>query len=137
MDDGEVYFDDDDEPDPDLNRITNAVIGAAVEVHKRLGAGLHESLYQRAMEVELGLRHIPFRSQVECNVVFKGVVIGKGIMDLLVDEKVIVELKTVDEIGKAHVAQVMNYMKVTRHRLSLILNFHAKRLIDGVRRVAL
>jgi GxxExxY protein len=80
------------EPDPELDALAHAVIGAALEVHRRYGPGLDEALYEAAVEVELRLRGIPFESQVWIDVMYKGQIIGKRRMDLIVGERLVVEL---------------------------------------------
>ncbi|MGH7178508.1 MAG: GxxExxY protein, partial [Tepidisphaeraceae bacterium] len=111
------------EPDPELNRWTNLVIGAAIEVHREVGAGFPESTYQRALEHELSLRGVPFTRQVPFAVKFKGVVVGEGRMDFLIADRVIVEIKSVEAISPVHVAQAIAYLRATKHRLCLLINF--------------
>ena len=125
------------EPDPDLNRITNLVIGAAIEVHRILGPGYLESVYQKAMEIELRRRGIPFVAQQSVNLQYKGEPVGEGWMDLVIEGKVIVELKAVECLGAIHTAQVISYLKATRHKLALLINFNVRTLKDGIKRIAL
>jgi GxxExxY protein len=129
--------DDDMEPDPRLNEISNKVIGAAIAVHKVLLAGYTEPYYQRAMEVEMNQRGIRYERQKPFQVFYKGTLIGEGRLDFLVDDEVIVELKAVESITGIHIAQVMSYMKATGKKLTIIINFNVKRLVDGIRRIAL
>src|SRR5437660_1561465 len=100
----ELLVDEEDEPDPELNRITNAIIGAAIEVHRLLGPGFPESVYDKAMRLELTRQNIRFVSQAPVQVLYKGEVVGEGKVDLLVEGKVIVELKTVEMLGLIHTA---------------------------------
>jgi GxxExxY protein len=132
------YVDDDESGvDPRLNEITNRVIGAAIAVHKVLLAGYTEGFYERAMEAEMKSRGIRYERQKPFEVFYKGHCIGEGRIDFLVEDEVVVELKAVDSINPVHIAQVMSYMKATGKRLALIINFNVKRLVDGIRRVAL
>ena len=132
----EPFVDEDDEPDPDLNRITNAIIGAAIEVHKQLGPGLPESHYEEALAYEFGLRQIPFRRQVLIDVLYKGRKIGKFRADFIVEERVLVETKAVELLAKLHSSQVVTYLKVTHFRLGLLLNFNVSTMKEGIRRIA-
>jgi GxxExxY protein len=125
------------EPDADTDRVAQAVIGAATEVHRALGPGFLESVYEQAMSIELGLLGISFERQVPVAVSYKGHSIGESRLDLLVEAMLIVELKAVDQLAAIHTAQVMSYLKATGHRLGLLINFNVVRLKDGVRRVVL
>ena len=120
-----------EEQDP----LTFAVIGAAMEVHRHLGPGLLESLYHRAMLVELALRGIPFRSQEPVEVYYKEQSLGNDLrIDLLVQGELIVEMKSVDELHPVHEAQLMTYMKLTSLKKGLLLNFNSTLLKNGIRR---
>ena len=118
-----------------LNRLTEQVIGAAIEVHRELGAGFLESTYERALSIELNLRGIKHRVQVPCSLKYKGQDIGEGKLDLLIEGVLIVELKSVKELVDAHTTQALAYLKATGLSLALIINFHSPLLKDGVRRV--
>jgi GxxExxY protein len=122
------------EPDAELDELARAVIGAAIEVHRQLGPGLEESLYQGGLCVEFGLRQIPFERQVEVPVYYKAQVIGKRKLDLLVGGRLIVELKAV-EVSPLHIAQLRTYLKITNLRLGLLINFNTIILKDGIKRV--
>ena len=118
-----------------VNEITEAVIGAAIEVHCALGPGLLESAYQLSMCRELTLRGIPFQSQVEIPIEYKGVRLDCGYrIDLIVSDKVVVELKSVQEILPAHEAQLLTYLRVSGMRVGLLLNFNTAVLKNGIRR---
>ena len=130
------YVDEDMEPDPELNALTNAIIGAAIEVHRQLGAGLLEALYENALAHEFGLRNIPFTRQVPVSVLYKGHVIGETRLDFLVDGKIIVEIKSVETLGNAHNSQVICYLKVSGYKLGLLLNFNVAVLKNGLKRFA-
>ena len=135
--DADLEFEDGLEPDDDLNRITSGVIGAAIEVHRVLGPGYLESVYQKAMVVEFRLPGIAAVAQHPVQLVYKGEPIGEGFLDFLVEGRVIVELKAVDTFAAVHTAQVISYLKVTKHKLGLLINFNVKALKDGIRRIAL
>ena len=132
----ERVFDDEMEPDPELNRITNAVIGAAIAVHRELGPCHLESAYQRAMEIEFDHRRISYQRQVPVTLLYRDQVVGEARLDLLVEGKVIVELKAVETIAPVFVAQMLSYLKITKLKLGLILNFNVAVLTKGIRRIA-
>jgi GxxExxY protein len=125
------------EPPIQLDATTSAVIGAAMEVHRVLGPGFLESLYEEAMALEFGLRGIPFERQKLINVSYKGRPIGEGKLDFFVGDALVVELKAAEKLLPIHQAQVMSYLKATGCRLGLLINFHERLLKDGVRRVVL
>ena len=125
------------EPDRSLNELTRAVIGAGIEVHRHLGPGLTEPLYEAAFKHELNLRGIPFRSQIWINVSYKEHPLGKRRIDLIVDERLIVELKSVEKLAPIHSAQLISYLKLTGHHLGLLVNFNVALLKEGVKRVVL
>jgi GxxExxY protein len=127
--------DDDDGIDPSLNAISEAV-SAAIEVHREFGPGHDESAYQKAMEIELSLRGIAFVAQCPMELLYKGHVVGRGRLDLLVENAVIVEIKSVQELGRVHALQVLSYLRITRFRLGLLINFNVSQLVKGVQRIA-
>jgi GxxExxY protein len=100
-----------------------AVIGAAMEVHKQLGSGFLESVYQKALAHELRLRNIPFEEQVHLKVVYKDILVGEYIADFIVENKIILELKSATSISEAHKTQAINYLAATGLELAIILNF--------------
>ncbi|QVL30145.1 GxxExxY protein [Telmatocola sphagniphila] len=115
--------------------ITEAVIGAAIEVHKLLGPGLLESLYQKALCRELMLRGIPHRSKVAIGVEYKGAWIGNDLeIDLLVTNELIVEIKSVEKLQPVHEAQLITYLKLADLHKGLLINFNEKLLKNGLRR---
>lgn len=120
-----------------LNRLTEQVIGAAIEVHKHLGAGFLESTYERALSVELRLRGVRHELQQPISLDYKGESIGDGKVDVLVEGCLIVELKAVTELVDAHKTQVLAYLKASGYKLGLLINFHSPLLKDGIRRVIL
>ncbi len=125
------------EIDGEVDRLARVVIGAAIEVHRCLGPGLLESMYEEALCIELAERHIPFAQQVEVAALYKGRLIGAGRLDLLIDECLIVELKAVDTLAPIHTAQALAYLRMTGQRLALLINFNVPILRDGTKRVVL
>ncbi len=117
--------------------LTEKIIGAAIEVHRTLGPGFLESIYEEALVVELRLRGINFERQVEVDVNYKGHVIKGQRLDLLVEKEVIVELKSVANLPEAATAQVLSYLKATELKRGLLINFGAPRLVDGIKRLSL
>ena len=128
----------DTELNDDINKLTEMVIGAAIEVHRDLGPGLLESAYQRALEHELTLRKVRFEAQKVCPVTYKGLVLEDAYrLDLLVEDKLVIELKTIDTFADVHEAQVLTYLKFSGCHIGLLINFRTRLLKDGVRRLAL
>ena len=123
--------------DARIEEAANKVIGAAIEVHRQLGPGYLESVYEEALAVELTLRGVPFARQVVFALDYKGHKVGEGRMDFLADDCLIVELKTVEAFAPIHTAQAISYLKATKHRLALLINFNVPALKDGIKRVAL
>ena len=122
----------------DENALSNLIIGAAIEVHRHLGPGLLENAYQAAVEFELALRNIPFERQKELPVVYKGHSLDLDYrLDLLVAGLVVVELKSVQNLDAVHEAQLLTYLRISRCKLGLLLNFNVKLMRDGIKRVAL
>jgi GxxExxY protein len=122
----------------EINKTTEAVIGAAIEVHKHLGPGLLESAYEECLCHELSLRNILFKRQVLLPVIYKGTKLDCGYrIDLLVNDEVIVELKAVDGISPIHEAQALTYMRLGNWKVGLILNFNVPILVKGVKRLVL
>jgi GxxExxY protein len=119
----------------ELDPLTGAVIGAAIEVHRVLGPGLLESVYQEALGCELKLRGIPFEPQAKVPIEYKGVVLGEKLrMDMLVDGRVVLELKSVERLDPIHEAQLLTYLRLSRIHVGLLINFNVRVLKDGIRR---
>ena len=115
--------------------LTERIIGLAIEVHRIGGPGLLESVYAGCLCRELDQAGVPFRRQVAVPVVYKGAAIGLGFRaDIVVDGAVIVEVKAVPGLIAAHEAQILSYLRMSQIRVGLLLNFHALRLTDGLRR---
>jgi GxxExxY protein len=125
------------EPDKVTDELAAGVIGAAIEVHRVLGPGFLESVYEEALTIELGLQHIPFERQKPIAVEYKGRPVGEGRLDLLVGGRLIVELKAVDALAPIHTAQVISYLKTLGLPLGLLINFSVPLLKQGIKRVIL
>ena len=123
------------EPDESLDIPAHSVIGAAIEVHRRLGPGLDEALYEQALAIELKIQQLSFARQVAFPVLYRDQIIGEKRLDLVVQGKLIVELKAVDQLSPIHTSQVLTYLKVTGHQLALLINFNSKILKDGIKRI--
>ena len=117
------------------NELTHAIIGAAIEVHRQLGPGLLEGVYEKAMCIEFELRGIPFRRQSGVGITYKGRPVGKGKLDLLVGDRLIVELKAVERLAPIHSAQMISYLRMTNRMLGLLINFNVPVLKEGIKRV--
>jgi len=119
--------------------LSNQVIGCALEVHRALGPGLLESTYEQCLARELSLRHIPFKTQWSLPVEYKGVCLDCGYrVDVFVDDnKLIVELKSVDQFLPIHEAQLLTCMKLAKIPTGLLVNFNVKLLKNGIRRFVL
>jgi len=118
------------------NDISEMIIGAAIEVHRILGAGLLESAYEEALCRECDLRKIKFKRQQNVPIPYKGVKLGTDLrLDLLVEEKVIVEIKAKEKLSVIDKPQLLTYLRLSNKRLGLIINFHVELLKDGIYRV--
>ena len=117
--------------------LTEKIIGAAIEVHRELGPGLLESIYEEALCYEFELQGIKYQRQVPADVIYKGKVIKGQKVDLLVEDEAVVEIKSLSKMPEVALAQTLSYLKATNLRRGLIVNFGEKRLIDGIKRVAL
>jgi GxxExxY protein len=115
--------------------LSNDVIGAAIEVHRILGPGLMESAYVHCLRHELTLRGVPFRFEVNLPVSYKGVNLDCGYrMDFVVDEKIVLEIKAVEELHPIHEAQLITYLKLSGFRVGLLFNFNTAVLKNGMMR---
>ena len=124
-----------EEPDPELDRHASDVIRACVEVHRVLGPGYLESIYERALAVELQYRGIEFERQVPIGLYYRGEAIGEHRLDFLVRKRLVVELKAVETLLDVHKVQVRSYLKAREERLGLLINFNSPLLLKGVRRI--
>jgi GxxExxY protein len=120
-----------------LEPITRKIIGAAIEVHRKLGPGLPERVYEKALRIEFDLRGIMYLAQVAIAAVYKEHVLGNYRVDFVVDDSVVVEIKSVAAVLPVFESQVLTYLRLTKKRVGLILNFHEAVLKDGIRRLAL
>ena len=123
------------EPSACLDDLAHRVIGAAIEVHRHLGPGFHEFVYEKALAIELGLRSVPFVRQQLFEVRYKGRVVGHGRPDLLVGGQLVVEVKAVTTLAPVHRAQVISYLKSLGTPLGLLLNFKETMMRNGIKRV--
>lgn len=125
------------EPDKYLNQLAHDVIGAAIEVHRTLGPGFLESVYEEAMCIELKIRNLAFEQQKTFAVNYKGYPVGESRLDILVENCPIVELKAVEALESIHKAQLISYLRSTGYLLGLLINFNVPVLINGVQRIVL
>jgi GxxExxY protein len=117
------------------NEITREIIGAAIEVHKRLGPGLLESAYEACLAEELRRRNLKVAQQVGLPVVYKETKLDCGYrLDLIVESKIVVELKSVDALAPIHEAIILTYLRLSGHKIGLLINFNVAILKDGLRR---
>lgn len=112
-----------------FDELSNKIIGAAIQVHKELGPGFIEGIYEAALKVQLAELHIPFENQIDIIVKFHGTKVGNHRLDLLVNKQIVVELKAVKKLLDIHVAQLRSYLKATRLKTGLLINF-AKPVIE-------
>jgi GxxExxY protein len=123
---------------PEINSLTEQIIGAAIEVHRILGPGLLESAYQRALAHEMRLRGIVFEEQKSCPIKYKDLLIEDAYrMDFLVRGVVVVEIKAIDSLLEVHDSQLLTYLKFSDCRVGLLMNFRSTILTRGLRRLAL
>lgn len=120
------------------NELSNIIIGCAIEVHKQLGPGLLESAYRECLRYELLQVGLEVHPEKPMPIVYKEIKLDHGYrMDLLVNNKVVIEIKTVEAFTDVHLAQVLTYMKLGNYKLGLLLNFHVTTLKQGIKRVIL
>ena len=120
----------------EYNVLTHGIIGAAMEVHKLMGPGLLEGVYEECLAEELIQRGFKVERQVSLPIVYKGKQVGHPlVIDLLVDDRIIVELKAVNELLDIYSAQLLSYLRLSKLKLGLLINFNSVRLLDGVKRI--
>ncbi|MFO7892102.1 MAG: GxxExxY protein [Longimicrobiales bacterium] len=120
----------------EINDLTRRIIGAAIAVHRELGPGLLESLYQEAFGLELGAEKLSFEAQKAIPAYYRGVRLSGGYrIDFLVEGRVVVELKAADRIEPVFTAQLLTYMKLTSCQVGLLTNFNVPRLTNGIKRI--
>lgn len=117
--------------------LTGQIIGCAIEVHRQLGPGLLESIYEAALAVELEFQGIPFDRQVPVPIQYRAKIIGEHRIDLIVKQAVVVELKSVERIDPVFEAQVLTYLRLTNLRIGLLINFNSQLLHQGIKRFVL
>jgi len=120
-----------------LNILTEKIIGCAIEVHRNLGPGLLESIYEKALCYEFGAIGLRYKNQVVIPIIYKGTSLGKHRIDILVEDEIIVELKAVDRNDPVFVAQVLSYLRLANKKLGLLINFNVTVLRKGIKRVIL
>jgi GxxExxY protein len=120
-----------------LNQLTEIIIGSAIEVHRATGPGLMESVYEQCLCYELSQRDLRFQREVELPVKYKGIKLDCGFrMDMIVEDAIVLELKTVDQLLPIHSAQLLTYLKLSGKKLGLLINFNEPVLKRGLRRLA-
>ncbi|MBE9468840.1 MAG: GxxExxY protein [Bacteroidetes bacterium] len=118
------------------NELSKKIIGCAIEVHRHLGPGLLESAYQECLLYELKLAGLNVKKEKPMPIVYKEVKLDHGYrIDLLVEEKVVIEIKTVEALNDVHTAQLLTYLKLGNYKLGLLLNFHVAVLKNGIKRL--
>jgi GxxExxY protein len=120
-----------------LNSITERVIACAIEVHKHLGPGLLEALYESALCVEFELAGLRYHKQAPLDITYKGRAIGELRLDLVVEELVIVEIKSVERMDPVFSAQALSYLRASGKKIGLLINFNSRLLKDGIKRFIL
>jgi GxxExxY protein len=121
----------------ELNVLTERIIGCAIAVHRELGPGLLESTYEAALCIELRNAGLRFVKQPIFPVVYKGEVIGEYRLDLIVEDEVVIEVKSVARFDPVFEAQVLSYLRVTSKKIGLLMNFNSRLLKDGIKRFSL
>jgi GxxExxY protein len=126
------------EPIPEkTNRLSSVIVDSALTVHRTLGPGLLERVYEQCMIHELTLRGIKIESQVHLPVDYKGLRIAEALrIDILVEGLIVIEVKAVEAILPVHEAQLLTYLKLSNHRLGLLINFNSPLIKDGIKRIA-
>lgn len=118
------------------DKVSHEVIGAAIEVHRTVGPGLLESIYEECLAHELRLRNLSFKRQVALPLTYKGLHLGSAYrLDMVVEDLVVLELKAVEHVLPVHEYQLLSYLRLTGKWLGLLLNFHVPVLQQGVRRI--
>lgn len=121
-----------------INDLTGAVIGAAIEVHRTLGPGLLESIYEECLCKELSFRNIAYEKQKEIPIEYKGIILNtKYRIDIIAEKKLILEIKACENLMPIHEAQILTYLKLTRCKVGLLINFNVPVLKNGIKRFIL
>jgi GxxExxY protein len=119
---------------PEIERVIHEAIGAAIDVHKELGPGFIESVYHRALVIALRHRHLLVEEQKSIDIRYRGELVCRHCLDLVVESAVVVEVKAVRKLRPLHQAQILSYLKASRCRVGLLMNFNVPLLIDGLHR---
>lgn len=121
----------------EINKLTERIIGCAIEVHRALGPGMLESIYEAALCMELSRAGLSFKKEVMIPVIYKGVKLGEQRIDLLVEDEVILELKSVERMDPVFDAQLLGYLRMAQKKVGLLINFNEKMLKHGISRMVL
>lgn len=121
----------------EINSLTEKIIGCAIEVHKVLGPGLLEAAYEEAMCIELSDSGLKYQRQLSVPALYKGRVVGDYRLDLLVENAVVIELKSVERLDSVFEAQMLTYLRITEKKVGLLINFNSRLLTEGVKRFIL
>lgn len=121
----------------DTDHLTHRIIECAIDVHQELGPGLLESIYESAMAVELDFQKMGFRQQVIVPIQYRGRLIGEHRIDLIVENTVVVELKSVEPFDRVFEAQILTYLRLTKLKTGLLINFNSRMLHEGIKRFVL
>ncbi len=122
----------------EFDEITSKILGCAIEVHRHLGPGLLESTYQTCLLYELKANSLNVESEIRLPIVYKNIELDRGYrIDILVENSIVLELKTVECFTQVHFAQILTYMKLGKHPIGYLLNFDVKLLKEGIKRFAL
>jgi len=121
----------------DINQVTERIIGSGIEVHRHLGPGLLEATYQAALSIELDIAGLRFQRQPVFPATYKFRIVGEYRPDLIVEDAVVVEIKSVERFDPVFQAQVLTYLKITGKKVGLLINFNSRLLPDGIRRFIL
>ncbi len=121
----------------EVEQLAYRAIGAAIEVHRLLGPGFLESVYQESLEIEFQIRGIACQPKKPVAITYKGHPVGAGQLDFMVGDSLIVELKAVEKLAPIHEAQVISYLKMTKKNLALLINFNVPILKEGIKRIIL
>ena len=122
---------------PEFDTLSEPIVGCGIEVHRHLGPGLLESIYESALCMELRRAGLEYRRQVSLPLWYKGELLGEHRPDLIVGDQVVVEVKSIERLAPVHTAQMLTYLRVAQLRVGLILNFNSAVLRDGIKRVLL
>jgi GxxExxY protein len=122
---------------PEFDTLSYPIIGCAIEVHRHLGPGLLESIYESALCIELREAGLQFQRQVALPLWYKGELLGEHRPDLIIGEQVVVEVKSIERLAPVHTAQMLTYLRVAKLRMGLILNFNSEVLHSGIKKVFL